>query len=320
MTPASSRRPSRRRAARACCERRRRDPRPAGRRPAECCGRRPGPSVRGARPGPDRRPHPPGRGHRLTRCGIRSRRPCTTRPSPPSACPGSTWPSRSPTARPPTPSGPCGRSASRGCRSPCPTRPRWPAAVDDLSPVARRLGAVNCVRRRGDDLVGENTDGEGFLRSLRDDAGFDPGGRRCLVVGAGGAARAVVVALAGAGAREVAVANRSADAARDAVGLAGRVGRLARVEEADRFELVVNATPVGMEGGGASSGVGSPPGRSPAPRPGPGRGRLDLSPTVYDAVGGRTVTRSGYRQRIGNAVAPGGTSFRALDRVGASSR
>ncbi len=69
--------------------------------------------------------------------------------------------------------------------------------VDERSPQADQLGAVNCVVRNGDRLVGHNTDGAGFLASLRADAAFDPFGRRCVVLGAGGAARAVVLALAG---------------------------------------------------------------------------------------------------------------------------
>ncbi|MGA2522171.1 MAG: shikimate dehydrogenase, partial [Acidimicrobiales bacterium] len=102
-------------------------------------------------------------------------------------------------------------------------------SVDDTTDVARRLQAVNCVTRRPEDgaLVGDSTDGEGFLAALRRGAGFDPAGRRCLVMGAGGAARAIVLALAQAGATEVAVVNRSADRAEAAAALAGAAGRVA---------------------------------------------------------------------------------------------
>ena len=65
--------------------------------------------------------------------------------------------------------------------------------------MARRLDAVNCVVNRDGSLFGTNTDGEGFVASLARGAGFDPAGRRCLVVGAGGAARAVMLALAAGG-------------------------------------------------------------------------------------------------------------------------
>jgi len=122
-------------------------------------------------------------------------------------------------------------------------------AVDRLSPVAAALNAVNTVvRRTGDVLEGDNTDGAGFLDSIRHDEGFDPAGRRCLVVGAGGAARAVVKALAAAGAGEVVVVNRTAGRAEAAAALAGAVGRVGVIAEAADADLVVNATPVGMTG------------------------------------------------------------------------
>src|SRR5690606_16596671 len=94
-------------------------------------------------------------------------------------------------------------------------------AVDERTPVAAALGAVNCVYWRGDRLVGDNTDGAGFLDALRADEGVEVGGRRCVVVGAGGAGRAVAHALGGAGAAEVVVVNRSPGPAARAAELAG---------------------------------------------------------------------------------------------------
>lgn len=120
------------------------------------------------------------------------------------------------------------------------------AAVDVLTPRAERLGAVNCVSWRGTQLEGDSTDGPGLLDSLRVDHGWDPAGRRTAVIGAGGAARAVVAALAEAGAAEVAVVNRSQDRAERAAALAGPVGAVAPVEAVEQAELIVNATPVGM--------------------------------------------------------------------------
>jgi shikimate dehydrogenase len=122
------------------------------------------------------------------------------------------------------------------------------ALVDERSAVADRLGAVNCVVRSGERLVGDNTDGAGFLAALRRGAAFDPAGRRCLVVGAGGAARAVILALADAGADEVVVVNRTPMRAHAAAALAGSSGRVGSAAEAAGAELVVNATPVGMAG------------------------------------------------------------------------
>lgn len=123
------------------------------------------------------------------------------------------------------------------------------SALDRLSPVAESLGAVNTVvRLPGGLLEGQNTDGAGFLRAVGDDEGFDPAGRRCLVVGAGGAARAVVRALSDAGAVEVVVANRTAAHAEAAAALAGPVGRVGQAAEAGEADLVVSAVPLGMAG------------------------------------------------------------------------
>src|SRR5579864_7569237 len=63
--------------------------------------------------------------------------------------------------------------------------------LDEISPDAAIIGAVNTVRREGDRLIGENTDGKGFLRAVRVDAAMDPRGKRVAILGAGGAARAI---------------------------------------------------------------------------------------------------------------------------------
>ena len=125
-------------------------------------------------------------------------------------------------------------------------------AVDETTAVAAELGAVNCVFWRGDRLVGDNTDGVGFLDALAEDPGIDVAGLRCVVVGAGGAGRAVVRALGVAGAAEVAVVNRSPEPARRAAALAGPAGRVGAAADAGAADLVVNATPLGMGGGAAA--------------------------------------------------------------------
>ena len=120
------------------------------------------------------------------------------------------------------------------------------ALVDRLTPAAKALGAVNCVAREGTVLVGDNTDGAGFIDALRQDEGFDPSGRPCAVLGAGGAARAIVYALAEAGAADVVVVNRTAERGEEAAALAGGAGRVGTAADVKTAELVVNATPVGM--------------------------------------------------------------------------
>ena len=122
-------------------------------------------------------------------------------------------------------------------------------AVDERTEVAAELGAVNCVSWRGDRLVGDNTDGAGFLDALRVELDMEVGGRRCVVVGAGGAGKAVALALGAAGAAEVGVVNRSPGPAVEAARLAGAVGRVAGMPEVAAADLVVNATPLGMATG-----------------------------------------------------------------------
>ena len=120
------------------------------------------------------------------------------------------------------------------------------ATVDELSDAASLLGAVNCVVRHGDRLVGHNTDGGGFVDALAHEGGWSPTGTRCVVLGAGGAAKAVTLALAEGGAAEVAIVNRTLLNAEAAAALAGDRGRVAEPREVGGFDLVVNATPLGM--------------------------------------------------------------------------
>jgi shikimate dehydrogenase len=143
----------------------------------------------------------------------------------------------------------------RGLSVTMPHKEAMAGLVDRASPAAQRLGAVNCVVFGSDGetgrTMGDNTDGAGLVAALRRGAQFDPGGRRCLVVGAGGAARAVVAALAEAGAAEVVVVNRTAERAVVAAALAGPIGRPGAPEDATGCDLVINATPLGMTGTGA---------------------------------------------------------------------
>lgn len=171
-------------------------------------------------------------------------------------------------------------------------------AVDRCSTVAARLRSVNTVVRGPDGLVGESTDGEGFVRALRTDEGFDPAGARCLVVGAGGAGRAVVLALADAGAAEIVVVARRQAAAEEAAALGGRVGRVGASDEADGCDLIVNATPVGM-GEVVVDLPDGPTGGLPvaASRLGPGQLVADL---VYQPI--RTPLVEEARRRGATAV------------------
>ena len=153
------------------------------------------------------------------------------------------------------------------------------ALVDHLDQAAGVLDAVNTIVNRGGVLTGHNTEGDGFLAAIRRDEGFDPAGKRCLVGGAGGAARAVVRALDGAGAAEIVVVNRSADRARAAAAVAvAGTARVGTAEETDGSDLVVNATPIGMGGVTTLDGAPIPPPIDPARL---GRGQLVVD-LVYD--------------------------------------
>ena len=83
--------------------------------------------------------------------------------------------------------------------------------LDEVKPDAALMGAVNTVVRIGDKLVGENTDGKGFMRSLTHDSKVDPKGKKVLVLGSGGAARSITVELALAGAQQITIVNRSSE-------------------------------------------------------------------------------------------------------------
>lgn len=122
------------------------------------------------------------------------------------------------------------------------------AAVDRRTPAVELLGACNCVVRDGDDMIGHNTDGEGFVRSLLAETSIDLGQTRVVVVGAGGAAMAILHALSHADVAQLTVVNRSAAGADRAAALVQgvEVGTEESIESAD---LVVNATAAGMAGG-----------------------------------------------------------------------
>lgn len=118
-------------------------------------------------------------------------------------------------------------------------------ALDRITDDAAALGAVNSVAWEGEELVGDNTDGAGLIASLTSQ-GVPIAGRSAVVVGAGGAARAVIRSLAQAGAQQVTVVNRSAERAEQAASMAGPVGVVGAEDGIVDADLVINATPVGM--------------------------------------------------------------------------
>lgn len=134
------------------------------------------------------------------------------------------------------------------------------AALDDLTPMARRLDAVNCVFWDGERVVGDNTDGAGVVFALRDHLGLTDLSLRVAVVGAGGAAKATIAALGDAGAAEVVVVNRTHERAALAAALAPGVGRVGSSDDLPDMDVIINATPVGMGGVVGTGGVNFVPG------------------------------------------------------------
>ncbi len=128
------------------------------------------------------------------------------------------------------------------------------ALLDEIAADAAMIGAVNTVRRSGDRLIGENTDGKGFLRGVREDAGIDPAGKRVVILGAGGAARAIAVELALAQAAHIDVVNRGIERGQSLVAdLGSRTGVSTAFipwnqtyQVGAKVDILVNATSIGL--------------------------------------------------------------------------
>lgn len=129
--------------------------------------------------------------------------------------------------------------------------------LDEISARARSVAAVNTIVHRDGRLVGDNTDGIGFLRSVKEDLDFDVKGRRCVVLGAGGVARAIVAALSDAEVEGITILNRTleraeqlrralGDAVRCPCETAAMADEDACVEALAEADLTVNCTSVGM--------------------------------------------------------------------------
>ena len=128
--------------------------------------------------------------------------------------------------------------------------------LDGVTKEAEIIGAVNTIFMENGKLIGDNTDGRGFIISLMKDSGFDPKDKKVVVLGAGGAPRAVVSKLADEGCREVAVYD--IDGVKSEA-LAEKVREVTRkksavsikavelIERAKEADLIVNCTPVGMK-------------------------------------------------------------------------
>jgi shikimate dehydrogenase len=124
--------------------------------------------------------------------------------------------------------------------------------LDRLNPAAKIIGAVNCVINRHGELVGDNTDGKGFLQSLAGIHGIR--GLRAVILGAGGAARAIAVELGLAHASQITIVNRSRERGEALVRLLGDRTEAAsslvawegKYHIPEDTDVVINATPIGL--------------------------------------------------------------------------
>ena len=181
------------------------------------------------------------------------------------------------------------------------------AHLDEVDELARLIGAVNTIVKRGDRLIGHNTDAGGFIEALRQAGGFDPRGKRALLLGAGGAARAAAFALVREGASQLIIANRTlrrADAlARELGGVARGVTAIALADAtalgvaAAVADLVVNSTTVGMT---------HTPEQDESPLP---DGVLSRGSVVYDMVYNPALTPLLAQAERAGAKAVGGLSM-----------
>ncbi|MBS1101421.1 shikimate dehydrogenase [Gluconobacter sp. Dm-62] len=124
--------------------------------------------------------------------------------------------------------------------------------LNEIAQSAKIIGAVNCVSIRDGRLIGDNTDGKGFLASLKQ--ATDPAGQKVLLLGAGGAARAIAVELGLAGAKSIMIANRKLEKAEAIADLlrkntdcaAEAVGWEADLHVPEGVDIVINATSIGF--------------------------------------------------------------------------
>ena len=152
------------------------------------------------------------------------------------------------------------------------------AFLDDVSETARLIGSVNTIVWRGGKLTGHNTDAPGFLRGLKEQGDFDPKGKNAVVVGTGGAGRAVAFGLAGKEVSSMMLVNRTVSRAeRLRAEVSGaypdlQVSVEGEMPEGTEYDLLVNGTSVGMKHTAAE-------GASPVPRE-----RIMPGALVYDLI------------------------------------
>jgi shikimate dehydrogenase len=142
----------------------------------------------------------------------------------------------------------------RGLNITLPHKPAAAGLANELTPRAERAGAVNTLMMQNEnELIGDNTDGEGLVRDLQDNCGVTVTGSRILIVGAGGATRGVLAPLLDLQPRELVIANRTAARASALAREFAQHGNLigCGLDSAllTEFDLIINATSASTDGG-----------------------------------------------------------------------
>ena len=145
---------------------------------------------------------------------------------------------------------------SLGCNITIPHKVVAKQYVDKLDPLAEKIGSINTIVNRDEELIGYNTDIGGFIRSLSAYGKFDPSGKHVLVIGAGGAARAAVYGLESKGASSIHIVNRTiakakaiADEFPEDHVVAESYENINHLISRNDFSLIVNCSSMGMKDG-----------------------------------------------------------------------
>jgi shikimate dehydrogenase len=124
--------------------------------------------------------------------------------------------------------------------------------LDEVDPLAKAIGAVNTVVRRKDRFIGYNTDGMGFLQSLKESCPFPLDNKKVLIIGAGGAARAIFYSLAASGLENIDICNRTKGRGEDIIKECPFVCSASSLtlqqaeQNLDNYDIIIQTTSVGM--------------------------------------------------------------------------
>ncbi len=141
-------------------------------------------------------------------------------------------------------------SGGLGCNITLPFKRKAFLFVEEKSDVAKITGAVNTISKKNDIYFGDNTDGAGFIRDLKENINFDISEKRVLILGAGGASMGIIPNIFLEKPKSLKILNRTLDNAKSLVKRFSSIGNINYVEKSDlsenKFDLIINATSQGM--------------------------------------------------------------------------